>query len=187
MSTNKTIAAITDFVFLNDETAAVDLALVLGSPSISNVEPAIALYRSGLTKTIVITGHGPSDASVPEWRAYRDHAVAAGVPAEHILIEPEARNTLENIVLSARIIAREVSWDRVSSIAICCKPVHARRAYMTARQHLPKHVDLLMLPPRHPADLQPEDWWATQAGKARVLGEIRRIAEYGLKEDLSIE
>ena len=41
--------AVTAFVFMCDEPAKVDLTVVLGSPSISNIEPAIAMYHAGLT------------------------------------------------------------------------------------------------------------------------------------------
>lgn len=172
---------------MRDEPASVDLALVLGSPSISNVEPAIALYRSGLTGRIVISGHGPTSDCEPEWRVYRDHARANGVPDAHLIIEPEARNTLENFVLSKQVIDREMPWSKISKLAICCKPIHTRRAYMTARMHLPRHVELLMLPPDNLTDIQSFNWSETPRGRARVMGEIHRIAEYASKGDISIE
>ena len=80
-----------------------------------------------------------------------------------------------------------MSWDAISSIAICCKPLHTRRAYMTARQHFPEHVGLLMIPPQNSADIQSFDWWATQSGQMRVLGEVMRIGKYGQKQDLSLD
>jgi len=181
------IDAITDFVFKRDEPGPVDLAFVLGSPSISNIEPAIALYLSGLTQKLLISGHGPSDDCEPEWSVYRAHAIAAGVPQDQIWLEREARNTAENFILSERIIDREISWDGIRRIAICCKPIHTRRAYMTARQHFPKHLEILTLPPEDSADIQPFNWWTTERGCTRVLGEVMRIGQYGQKGDLSIE
>lgn len=187
MQDRQSIDAITQFIFRADKPRHVDLALVLGSPSISNVEPAIALYRAGFAARILITGHGPVDTKVPEWRVYRDHAISQGVPTEDILIEPDATNTRENFLFSERIIARELGWDRIAEIAICCKPLHTRRAFMTARRFLPKHVNFVVLPPSHPADIQADNWWLKPQGKERVLGELRRIAEYSLTGDVSIE
>lgn len=181
------IDAITQFVFLRDAPVLVDLALVLGSPSISNIEPAIALYKEGLTQQLVISGHGPAATSNPEWRVYSDHALAAGIPERHILIEPNARNTLENFTFSKALIDREIGWKTVSRIAICCKPLHARRAYMTARKQIPGHVELLVIPPTNHADIQPSNWQKTERGRTRVMGELSRIAEYTLKGDISIE
>ncbi|MEQ9260143.1 MAG: YdcF family protein [Roseovarius sp.] len=187
MHETSSIDAITRFIFCKDAPRQVDLAIVLGSPSISNVEPAIALYHEGLTPRILITGHGPSGARQPEWRAYRDHAVTQGVLADDILIEPEATNTRENLIFSERIIARDLGWETITDIAICCKPLHTRRAFMTAREYLPKCIGLTLLPPRNEADIQPENWWTTARGIERVLGEVRRIAEYAQKGDISIE
>ncbi|QPN68596.1 YdcF family protein [Synechococcus sp. CBW1006] len=187
MHFRETITAITEFIFCEDEPGPVDLALVLGSPSISNVEPAIALYRAGLTPKILISGHGPTKAGPAEWRVYRDRALADGVAERDILIESEAQNTRENFLFSERIIANELTWAGISSLAICCKPIHSRRAFMTARHYFPKFVRLVMLPPRHPADIQADNWWTMERGRERVLGEISRIAEYGQKEDISLE
>lgn len=179
--------AITRLVFLSHQPENVDVALVLGSPSISNILPAVSLYMQGMTRRIVVTGHGPADGSKPEWRVYRDYALSAGVPEAAILVEPHARNTLENFVFSDRLIADEIGWSNIGSMAICSKPLHARRAYMTARRHFPKDVVLLMTPPKHPADIQADDWWRTPVGRERVMGELRRIGEYAVKGDLSID
>jgi hypothetical protein len=186
-SFDETRDAITRLIFMSHAPARVDLALVLGSPSISNILPAIALYLNGMTGQILITGHGPSPDGAPEWRVYRDHALAAGVPEAAILIEPEARNTRENFALSARLIERDIGWSTIGSLAICSKPLHTRRALMTARRHFPRHIALLMIPPAHPDDIQASDWWRTPHGRERVMGEMRRIGEYAMKGDLAID
>ena len=66
--------AITDFLFLEDPPQPVDLSFVLGSPTISSIIPAVELYKNGLTKKIVISGHGPKADSTPEWKIYQDYA-----------------------------------------------------------------------------------------------------------------
>ena len=151
------------------------------------MEPAVALYLDGLATRIAISGHGPIENAVPEWRTYLDYARKSGVPDDAIILEKRARNTLENFTLSALAIGEVYPWETLKRVAICCKPVHARRAYMTARQHLPDHIEFLMLPPVHPADIQAKDWWQTPRGRARVFNEIERIGLYGLKGDISIE
>jgi uncharacterized SAM-binding protein YcdF (DUF218 family) len=175
--------AITEFLFVRDEPAAVDLVMVLGAPSPSAIERAIALYRQGLTRRIVITGSGSTMA--PEWALFRHHALAVGIPESALLIEREARNTRENFLFSECLIAKEIGWSNIESIAITTKPFHARRALMTARRIFPAHVRLLMLPPQHPGDLQPDNWWQTPTGRDRIFGEIKRIGEYALQDHLS--
>lgn len=180
-----TRAAISEFLFVRDEPAPVDLVLVLGAPSPSAIEPAIALYHQHLTRRIVITGKGPETAAEPEWAVFRRHALQAGIPEAALLIEREATNTRENLLFTEPLIAREIGWSRIASIAITTKPFHARRTLMTARKVFPEHVRVLMLPPRHPGDLQADNWWRTPTGRERIFGEIRRIGEYALRDHLS--
>ncbi len=184
METFETRAAITRFLFVEDPPEAVDLAFVFGSPSISSIEPAIALFRQGLARQILITGRGQFPDGQPEWRVYRDHARAAGVPEDALLVEPEASNTFENAAFGAELIRRELGWDGIASIAICAKPFHMRRALMTARRHFPAHVRLVARPPSGLGDLAPDDWWQSDWGRQRVLEELGRISAYALKGDL---
>ncbi len=176
--------ALTDFLFIRDEPRAVDWVMVLGCPSITNMDPAIALYRAGLTRHILITGHGPADDSEPEWRLYQAYGIEQGVPAAAMLIEPEARNTRDNFAFSAALLAREVGWDSIRSVAISTKPFHTRRARMTARRFFPEHVELVMLPPVDNRSIRAETWWKSPRGRRVILEELRRIGDYGLKDDL---
>ena len=48
-------AAISEFLFRKSEPERVDLAFVLCSPTISSIHPAISLYKSGLTKRVLIS------------------------------------------------------------------------------------------------------------------------------------
>jgi hypothetical protein len=172
--------AITRFLFLEDEPQQVDLCLVLGSPSISSVVPAIDLFKRGFTPRILISGHGPSPDSAPEWRLYRDYAIGQGVPAAAILVEEKATNTLENFTLSARVIEAEIGWSRVNSVAIAAKPFHMRRALMTARANWPAHVRFVMRPSNAPDDPPAATWWQTESGRGYVLSELRAIGTYAL-------
>lgn len=174
--------AITEFLFIRDEPRAVDCVLVLGSSTLTNMDPAIALYRAGLAKWVLITGHGPTGEEEPEWRGFLAYALAQGVPEAAILIEPDARNTRDNFRLSAELIAQRLGWDSVRRVAIVSRPFHARRALMTARRFFPEQVELVMLSPDD--GVQAHDWWGSIYGRHRVLEELRRIGEYALKGDL---
>lgn len=176
--------AITRFLFVRDEPVAVDFCLVLGSATLSSLEPALDLYRRGLTSCLLISGHGPAPDQTPEWRIYRDHAVAQGVPPGAILIEPHATNTKENFALSYPIVADHFGWGAVRKVAIAGKPYHMRRALMTARRQWPDPVDLVMLPCDDPDDPSAEDWWLTESGHHWVFREIAAIAKYALAGDI---
>jgi uncharacterized SAM-binding protein YcdF (DUF218 family) len=175
--------AITEFLFIRDAPREVDWVMVLGAQTPTNMDPAIALFRAGLARRMIISGHGPTgEEAEPEWRAMAAYAAERGVAEDAILIEPNARNTRDNFRLSAELLERQVGWDSIRSMAIVSRPFHARRALMTARRFFPAHVELVMLSPDD--GVQAHDWWRSVYGRFRVLDELRRIGEYALKGDL---
>lgn len=175
---------ITAFLFAGGVPRPLDLALVLGSPTVSSLLPAVALYHAGMVRPLLIAGRGRPEQAPPEWELYREEAIARGVSAEDILLERQSSNTLENIQYAARIIAAEFGWHRVRRLGLFCKPLHSRRALLTARTHLPPGIDISVHVPRIASDIQPENWWKTERGRERVLGELRRIVTYADKGDL---
>jgi uncharacterized SAM-binding protein YcdF (DUF218 family) len=184
----ETRAALSSFLFLKDEARPVDLCFVLGSPTVSSMQPAIDLYRRKLAPRILVSGHGPSSdqrlGERPECELYKEFAVANGVPGTAILLERRATNTLENFIFSRQVIEEELGWTRIRAIAIAGKPFHMRRALMTARRHWPDHVGYVMQPSADPADLQAESWWKTDRGRQKVMAELRAIATYALQGDI---
>jgi hypothetical protein len=176
--------AITRFLFLQDPPAAADFCLVLGCPTVTNMDPAIDLYRTGLTRRILVSGLGPVPGQVPECEIFKAYAVEKGIPAAAILLERRASNTLENFVFSRPIIAAEIGWERVTTVAIAGKPFHMRRALMTARRHWPAHLRFVMRPSNDPSDPPAATWWQTEEGRRYVLSELRAIGTYALQDDL---
>lgn len=176
--------AITQFLFLKDEPAPVDLCFVLGSPSISSILPAIYLYQQGLAPKILISGHGPQADCIPEWQVYRDYAIAQGVPASAILVEKQASNTLENFTFSKEVIDQEIGWENLSKIALVAKPFHMRRVLMTASRQWPGHIHYNMQPSNAPDDPPAETWWQTPSGRNFVLAELKAIGTYGLADHI---
>lgn len=176
--------AITRFLFVEDPPEPADFCFVLGCPTPNNMDPAIALFTSGLVPTIVVSGHGPSPQPVAEAVLFRDYAVARGVPTSAILVEETATNTRENFIFSAPLIAAHFGWKRVRRVALVAKPFHMRRAIMTARACWPSHVRLLARPSCDPDDFLADRWWRTEDGRRFVMTELRNIGQYALKGDI---
>jgi len=176
--------AITQLIFASNTPECVDLVIVVGCESLTNMDPAIDLYQREMTKAIVITGRGPTTRREPEWQRYQEYAIAKGIPASAMLIEPEARNTRENFLFSEVLIASRMGWSNVNKIAISAQPAHTRRARMTALGLFPAHIEVMMLSPSDASLVQPHNWWKTRYGRQTVLDELRRIGEYGLREQL---
>jgi len=185
MRKNDTRNAIGEFLFISDVVQPVDLTIVAASPTISSILPAIELYTAGLTPRIVISGAGTMTDGLTEWQGYRDYALAQGVAEADLLVEKCATNTKENMTLSADLVASTgEGWRNIQSVALCAKPFHMRRVLMTARQHLPEGLHLVVLPPQHSGDLSRETWWKTDFGRTRILEELGRISTYALKGDI---
>lgn len=180
----ETRSAITTFLFLADEPGPVDFSFVLGSPTLSSMEPAIDLYRKGYTRKIVISGMGPAPSELTEADTYKAYAIEQGIPAADLLTETKATNTRENFAFTLPIVERHFGWDNVRSVAISGKPFHMRRALMTARAHWPQHLKFRMLPSNHPDDPPAETWWQTGSGRTFVLAELRAIGTYALAGDI---
>ncbi len=180
---------ISQFLFISDAPQPVDLCVVLGAPSFTNIDPAIFLYQSGFVKNIIISGFGPKGMEtqrgfVPEYAGLRERALDAGIPAHSVFVEKTAANTLENFVKTAELIKLQFGWENTLSVAIAGKPLHMRRALMTARCHWPNEVKLLMQPTTGSTDLQSTTWWQSEQGQQRVLTELRSIGIYSLRGDI---
>jgi uncharacterized SAM-binding protein YcdF (DUF218 family) len=176
--------AITSFLFIEDPPERVDFCFVMGSPSITTIFPAIDLYHQGFAPKLVISGRGPGIEAEPEWLAYSNMAIKHAVPPSAIHVEKEARNTLENFVFSSHVIATEIGWNNVTSVAIAAKPFHMRRVQMTARRHWPGHIRLIMRPSYAEDEPSALDWWKTESGRRFVFGELRAIGNYALMDKI---
>ena len=177
--------------FFSSQTLQPRLIFVLcwGAPSFTNVDPAIHLFHSGLVENIIITGFGPTQippqkSFIPEYAGIRDRALQAGVPSESIFVEKTATNTLENFVRTEQLIRSKFSWERTTTIAIAGKPLHMRRALMTARSCWPAHIHLLMQPTTAPSDLQASTWWQSRHGQQTILTELSSIDRYWSRGDI---
>lgn len=117
-----------------------DAALVLGfalaadgSPRpqiIGRVDHAVALYKQGRVKRLVLSG-GAGRAGHTEAGVMRDLALAAGVPADAIVLEEMSRSTIENFACS-RPVLEQLAAPRVLLVT---EPWHMTRAMLLAHRH----------------------------------------------------
>ncbi|MEV0012283.1 YdcF family protein [Streptomyces sp. NPDC047973] len=128
-----------DFQQMHHEPRQCSVGIGLGSHDLGVADVAADLYQRGLVPLLVFSGatSRTTQERMPRGEAehYRERAVELGVPAEVILVEPNARNTGENIRLSRQLLERE--GVDVSSVLLVSKPYEERRAYATARKLWP--------------------------------------------------
>ncbi|MFF9700477.1 YdcF family protein [Streptomyces griseofuscus] len=110
------------------------VAIGLGSHDLGVADTAVDLYKRGLVPLLLFTGatSPTSKARMPRGEAihYRERALELGVPSSAVLVEPNARNTGENIRFSRQVL-EDVNVE-VSSVLLVSKPYEERRAYATA-------------------------------------------------------
>lgn len=125
---------------LDHELRPTDVGVGLGSHDIGVAVRTAELYHRNLFPLIAFTGaNAPTTIDrFPRGEAvhYRERALAAGVPDEAIRVEPKARNTGENFILTRELLAREGIVP--VSITVVSRPYQERRAYATCRKLWPE-------------------------------------------------
>ncbi|MER6441682.1 YdcF family protein [Streptomyces sp. NPDC001185] len=110
------------------------VAIGLGSHDLGVADTAVELFKRGLVPVLLFTGatSPTSRGRMPRGEAvhYRERALELGVPSTAVLVEPNARNTGENIRFSRQVL--EDAGVTVSSVLLVSKPYEERRAYATA-------------------------------------------------------
>ncbi|MGV9362779.1 YdcF family protein [Amycolatopsis sp. NPDC003731] len=154
-----------------------DAGIGLGSRDPGVAVHAAELFHAGCFPLVVFTGaNAPTTVDrFPRGEAvhYREIALELGVPDEAILVEPEARNTGENIVFTRRLLAGR----GIGSVTLVTRPYQQRRAYATAKRLWPG-VDVVCA--SKAASF--EDHVSGEEDAERVIGmlvgETQRITEY---------
>ncbi|MEV6259875.1 YdcF family protein [Streptomyces sp. NPDC051784] len=123
-----------DYHQMHHELRPCSVAIGLGSHDLGVADTAADLYGRGMAPLIVFTGatSATTRERMPRGEAvhYRERALELGVPESAVLVEPEARNTGENIRLSKMLL--EKAGVNVTSVLLISKPYEERRAYATA-------------------------------------------------------
>ncbi|MER5417815.1 YdcF family protein [Streptomyces virginiae] len=129
-----------EFHQMHHEPRPCSVAVGLGSHDLGVADTTVDLYRRGMAPLIVFTGatSPTTRAWMPRGEAvhYRERALELGVPPEEVLLEPNARNTGENIRLTRALL--EDAGRPIESVLLISKPYEERRAYATARKLWPE-------------------------------------------------
>lgn len=90
------------------------------------LEKGLALFRAGHAPLLVFTG-GPDGRGHVEAEEMRRFALARGVPAERIRIEPRSRDTIENAGFTVALLCG-ADPTCVPELIVVSAPFHLRRA-----------------------------------------------------------
>lgn len=185
---------ITDVIygFPADDDAVGDVALLLGSNPdlwLERASAAVKLYLDGRVKYIVPSGgvkwefQGEAlTEAVGMARILKD----MGVPDDAIVLENEARTTVENMICGALQIMRKNPKVGPQKVFIVTSPWHMRRSLALAKSYLPRYMQIAPYAATCPEGSR-EHWHETEGMAKRVKTEInllKRFVDQGLIEDI---
>ncbi len=180
MQKNDTVSDITNYIFIGTEPCEADAIFVVGGSLAEAAELAANLYHQGYSHTIVIGGKYsvkrecfPVPDYETEYDFYRDILLKNGVKDGDIYGEKESGYTRQNAEFAKKVI--EANGLTVGKAIIVCKSFHAKRCLLLYQRCFPEVAFTVVT--FDGFGIGKENWHQTEYGKARVLGEIRRIEE----------
>jgi uncharacterized SAM-binding protein YcdF (DUF218 family) len=181
------------YLRLGHEPRPCDAAVGLGSHDLGVATHAAALYHRGMYPVIVFTG-GSSPTTrdrFPRGEAvhYREHALALGVPATAMLVDPDATNTGANITNSRALLT--AAGHRPGSLLLICKPYAERRSHASARKLWPE-VDVVCSSTRLDFDAYVRSIGDERLVIDMMVGDLQRVVEYpergfAVRQDVPVE
>ncbi len=168
-----------DYHDMRHEIRPADIGIGLGSHDLGVATYTAELFHAGMFPLIVFTGaNAPTTVErFPRGEAvhYREHALELGVPDDAILVEPEARNTGDNITRTRRLL--ESRGIEAGSIVLISRPYQQRRAYATCKKLWPE-VDVICASRPLPLDDYIESIGDVDRVINMLVGDTQRITVY---------
>ena len=195
---SETINAITKFLFIGKDESDLgvyELIIFLGNDDIEGNARAIKhLWNTGhinSTSKIILSGNVGSlnQGKEPESERLFRKVVSLGIPENIFMLEKKATNSLENFKFSKPIAESIKPIDEYENILCIGSAFMTRRAKMCASAcgYPTDKIDFYGTVDTSGRNIGPNSWWLSDTATKRVLEELKRIAEYTLKGDLSLE
>lgn len=171
---------ITNNVFVGTQPHNSDAIFVVGGSLPEAAELASELYHKGYSNKIIIGGKYSVKRdcfSLPEYETeydfYKDILLRNGVNESDIYGESESGYTKQNAEFAKRVV--EENNLSVSKALIVCKSFHAKRCLLLYQMYFP-NVDFTVVT-FDGFSISKDNWYQTEYGRERVMGEIKKIEE----------
>lgn len=179
----KEIKKITDYIFLKSDPQKANLALVFGTRHQEAINKVFELYHDGLVPKILVSGGINRVTGENEAKEMSNKLIQLGVKEGDIILENKSTNSLENVLFSKQVIGENIGFNKVKKIIAVVKHYHSRRALMTLKKHFPKTVELIPIT-YEIYGFTTDNWFNSEVGKEKVLGEWNKIPIYFKKGDI---
>ncbi len=174
---------VSDFLFLQDDPAPADLILVFGSSRPEKAERAARLYRAGYAPHVLCVGGDNRGTGLPEAEALKNQLIALGIPPESIWVEPRSLGTLENVLMAVPLVDQQIGWTNMTAVIGVCSPLKTKRVRQVLARHIPGDVRILLCPDER-QDINRDNWWVTNEGRAQVFRELEKVRRYALQGEI---
>lgn len=181
MTTDDLAKIIWNYHHLNQPLEKCDIVFALGSSDLRVAEHAARLFLDGYGDYLAISGGfgriTKDRFHKTEAEIFADIAVRQGVNKEKIILEIEAANTGQNIILMHKTLQERKIHP--ASLLIVTKPYMERRTYATFKKQWPDENTKLIVTSPHIAY---QDYFTDDLSKDFVInimvGDLQRIKEY---------
>lgn len=118
--------------------SASDTIIILGAKLIGQepslmlslrLDEGIKLYREGYAKRIIVSGAQGKDEAISEASSMKNYLVNHGIPSEHIFVEDQSFNTMQNLANSHKIMQE----NNLKTAIIVSNASHIRRSLILAQ------------------------------------------------------
>lgn len=183
---NQIITDITNFIFIKDEPRKVDAIFLPGGSHPEQPEYAAELYKNGIAPILIPSGgvsvkKGKFDGVKSKANIYNkdyktdceflsDVLSVNGVPPTAIIGEDKSGHTRDNAFMSRVVV--DNNNLKIRTAIIVCKSFHARRCLMLYGLAFPDTKFYVC--PVNCMGITSENWYKTEQGIDRVLGELAR-------------
>ena len=171
---------ITNNVFVGTQPHNSDAIFVVGGSLPEAAELASELYHKGYSNKIIIGGKYSVKRdcfSLPEYETeydfYKDILLRNGVNENDIYGENESGYTKQNAEFARRVVDKNNL--SISKAMIVCKAFHAKRCLLLYQMYFPD-VEFTVVT-FDGFGISWDNWYQTEYGSERVMGEIKRIEE----------
>jgi uncharacterized SAM-binding protein YcdF (DUF218 family) len=156
---------------VSDPLDKADAIVAISGDTGARADSAIALWKQGYAPILIFSGGSSDPESVASAELMKRTAVAAGVPANAIVVEETSATTEEN----AQHVAELMRSRGLESAILVTSPYHQRRAAMLfEREFGPAALSFR----NHPADDPDWDatfWWTREPSRTRTLIELAKL------------
>ena len=157
---------------VEDPLAKADAIVALSGDAGPRTDTAVDLWKRSYAPTLIFAGSALDPDSISSAEIMKREAVAAGVPAAAILVEPFSATTEEN---AARVI-EVMSAKGLKTAILVTSPYHQRRAaILFARAAAPARITLRNYPARDPR-WDPNTWWLAEPARSLTLVELAKLS-----------